>query len=146
MTTLRGRRGRTLGVAIGLALLLTGCGGGADDSEAASDQGAAVTGEQATAEAASPGDPENGVPLRDDVAIMLFREVSFWGSAEPETLASWAETVCSAYDTGGEPQGTTLAILKTATDAGMPAEDVGSSLVYATGWKCPEHYEASRIG
>lgn len=96
---------------------------------------------------AAPGNPEDGQPLPDEVAVSLFRDLSFWtAAASEEMLAGWSADVCQVYDADVvDSTQTTLLLLKELTDAGMEAGDVAASLRYATGWKCPEHYGKSSL-
>lgn len=114
----------TLTTITAAAILLTSCSssGGADTAQ---------------------GTPD--LPLTDDQAVQLLHELDFWQGSTTTDLAEYAEGVCELYDIDLDPDESTLQILKVMTDAGMPADQASATLVYSTGWKCPEHYDKPNL-
>lgn len=91
------------------------------------------------------GHPEDGYPLPDQVALELFYEVGFFAGMAPAAVADISESVCRVYDSEPDTHLATIALIKELTDVGLPGEDAGATIVYATGWKCPEHYGKSNL-
>lgn len=80
-------------------------------------------------------------PLTDERATELFHQIPTWEGDDTTTLAEFSELVCDNWEDGAEGWD----VVRILTDGGIPGEDAGASIVYATSWKCPEHSEKARL-
>lgn len=144
---------RSIGTLLGV-LLLAGCGTATDTPSANLAGNSAQAGEDHNTELDSDAETEEATrgrgvvvgekALEDKDALRLFREnVSYVTDAEDEQIAELAESICTYWDGIPEEDDAEVAAEQQTTELrgrGMSEGDARSAPVFATAWKCPEHY------
>lgn len=145
---------RGIGTLVGV-LLLAGCGGttitpSADVAGGSAQVESGVETEaQSDTAARGRGVVVGEKALEDEDALRLFREnVAFVADAEDEEISELAESICTYWDSIPAENDVDAAAERQTSELrsrGMTEGDARSAPVFATAWKCPEHYRRTSV-